>query len=58
MKMIHDIKIEDIGNRQSKYRITFYKDNIWHVLSRTFYMLDDAKKIADKLQARQEDILR
>jgi hypothetical protein len=56
--MIHDIKIEDIGNRQSKYRITFYKDNIWHVLSRTFYMLDDAKKIADKLQARQEDILR
>ena len=56
--MIDNINIEDIGKRQGKYRITFDKDGIWHVLSRTFSMFEDAQIIANKLQTKQEDALR
>ena len=56
--MISNIRIEDIGVRQSKYRILFDKDNQEHILSRTFSMKSDALIVVNKLRDKQEDILR
>ena len=48
--MISNIRIEDIGKKQSKYRILFNKNGDERVCSRTFSFKEDAQKVADKLQ--------
>jgi len=56
--MITNIRIEDIGRTSSKFRIVFNQDGDERILSRTFAFKEDAQVVVDKLQTRQEEVLR
>ena len=56
--MINNIRIEDIGKRQGKFRILFTHNGDEQVLSRTFTFKKDALTLAYKLKTKQESILR